>query len=348
MPERASLMNGPAYRVRRGTTLHLGFAVFLTLIVLALVAMPWWAGRGAIRSVTEFMYFLALAEMWNLLGGFGGLISIGQQAFVGIGGYALLVFAVFAGLNPFLSLILCGVVAGLFSLPVGFAVFRLRGAYFAIGTWVVAEVFRLLVVNIPALGGGSGTSLTRAVVGMAFWIRTATTLWVALAIGVGSVVVIYAWLRSRSGLGLTALRESEHAASSLGVRVTRLKWAVHVISAVGFGMTGGLIYLTNLSISPDAAFSVQWTVFMIFIVIIGGVGTIEGPIIGTLVFFLLRHYLSSYGSWYMILLGVIAIVVMLVARNGIWGYIHERTGFSIFPVQRRLIHVDRGEQGRSS
>ncbi len=326
------------YEVRRGTRAHAIAAAAGVALVLALILMPWWAGRGQIRTVTEFMYFLALAQMWNLLGGFGGLISIGQQVFIGIGGYALLVLAISAGLNPFLSIGLAGLVAGALALPIGFVVFRLRGPYFAIGTWVVAEVFRLLVINIPALGGGSGTSLTRAVMGLSYWNRQAITLWVGLAIGLGSLILIYLWLRSRHGLGLTALRGSETAAPSLGVKLNRLKWGVYIVSAIGFGLAGGLIYLTHLRISPDSAFSVQWTVFMIFIVIIGGVGTIEGPIIGTVIFFLLRNFLSDYGAWYLILLGVIAVGVMLVARNGIWGFIHDRFGITLFPIRRRLLH----------
>lgn len=309
--------------------------ILLAAVAAFLASMPFWAGRGDMRTVQEFMYFLALAQMWNLLAGYGGLISIGQQAFVGVGGYSLFVFALFWGIDPFLSIALAGLVAALVSIPSAALLFRLRGAYFAIGTWVVAEVLRLLVLNTSALGGGSGMTLTRALVRMPRAYRESMTFWIALALGIGSILAAYLILRSRHGLALTALRDSEAAAESVGIRVPIVRWAVYIGAAFGCGMIGALIYLMNLRISPDAAFGIEWTAYVIFIVVIGGIGTIEGPIIGTLVFFALRQTLGDYGSLYLIVLGVLAIAVMITTRGGAWGYVAQRFGLFLFPVRRR-------------
>jgi branched-chain amino acid transport system permease protein len=144
-------------------------------------------------------------------------------------------------------------------------------------------------------------------------------------------------LRSRYGLALTAIRDNELAARSNGVDVTRTKLVVYVLTAFGTAMVGALIFLQKLRISPDTAFSVNdWTAFVIFITVIGGIGRVEGPIIGTVVFFVLRQTLADLGSLYLLMLGAVAIAVMLLAPKGIWGFLAERFGWQLLPLQRRL------------
>jgi branched-chain amino acid transport system permease protein len=288
------------------------------------------------RTLVELISLLALAQMWNLLAGYAGMVSVGQQAWIGLGGYALLVFADDLKINMFLAVFAGGLVAALFALPAAALLFRLRAGYFAIGTWVVAEVFRLLVAsNIKWLRGGSGRTLAAAGL-FERNLREDLTYWLAVLIGVGSIALVYLLMRSRLGLGLTAIRDSESASEALGVDTRRIKLLVYIICAFGTGVTGALIYLNTLRITPDASFTVQWTAFMIFIVVIGGIGTIEGPIIGTILFFLIREYLSDFGGWSLILLGSVAVVLMLVAPQGIWGLFHKRFGWELFPIQRRL------------
>jgi len=306
------------------------------LLLAAAISTPWWAERSSQRLLTEFLYTLALAQMWNLLAGYGGLLSVGQQGFIGLGGYCLVVLGLQAGLNPFLIIPLAGVVTFLVAIPTALVLFRLRGAYFAVGTWVVAEVFRLLVANTASVGGGSGTSITKTVSGIPAWWRESTTLWMALALGAGATLAVYALLRSRHGLALTAVRDSEPAAESLGISVTRVKWFVYLASAAGCGMTGALIFITKLRIAPEAAFSMDWTATMFFVVIIGGIGTIEGPIVGTVIFFLLREFLSDFGSWYLIVLGSVAVAFMIWIPRGVWGLMAARFDLHFFPVQRRV------------
>ncbi len=309
-----------------------------TFVVLAFA--PYWGDRQTLRLLAEIYTFVALASLWNLLAGYAGLVSVGQQAFVGLGGYLLFAFAILLGIHPIAAILIAGPIGALVAMPVAALIFRLRGAYFAIGTWVVAEVFRLLASQISVLGGGSGISLPAdAVIAMApsRQMREFETYWLALVLTVIVLGAIVMLLRSRHGLALTAIRDNELAAQSNGIDVWRIKFIVYVITAFGTSMVGALIFLQKLRISPDTAFSVNdWTAFVIFITVIGGIGRIEGPIIGTVIFFLLRQALADLGSLYLLTMGAVAIVVMLWAPKGLWGLVTERLGWQMLPLQRYL------------
>ncbi|AKO97809.1 MULTISPECIES: branched-chain amino acid ABC transporter permease [Marinovum] len=315
-------------------------AVLGALIVVILIAAPYWAGRADLRLMGEIFLYLALASLWNLLAGYAGLVSVGQQAYVGFGGYMLFALTIFAGLPPLVAIALAGLLGALISIPVAALIFRLRGAYFAIGTWVMAEVFRLVFAQVSALGGGSGTSLPTDIVrSMADGrsAREALSYWLALGAALIVVTAVYLLLRSRKGLALTAIRDNELASASLGIDIWRTKFFVYVVTSGLTAIVGALIFLQKLRISPDAAFSVNdWTAFVIFIVVIGGIGTIEGPIIGTIVFFLLRETLADLGTIYLMVLGLVAIVVMLKAPQGVWGFIRHRFDLQLFPLGYRV------------
>lgn len=314
-------------------------AAALALVVLA--SLPAWGDPSTMRILVEFIALLVLAQMWNLLAGYAGLVSIGQQVYVGLGGYALIVLADDLGVDPFLAVPLAGAIAAAFALPTAALAFRFRGGYFAVGTWAIAEVYRLLVASTPVLGRGSGRTL-KAVFPLARETREVTTYLLALTIGVAALVAVYAFLRSRYGLGLMAIRDSEPGSETLGVDVFRTKLAVYVGVAFGTGVTGALVYLNLLRISPDAAFSVNWTACSIFIVVIGGLGSLEGPLVGTALFFLVRELLSDYGAWYMILLGALAVGAMLAYPSGLWGLVADRWELRFFPVQRRVRRAPSG------
>ena len=318
---------------------RIGTAILIALgIVLALA--PVWGGRDDLRLLAEIYSYVALASLWNLLAGYAGLVSVGQQAYVGVGAYVLFALTMLAGVHPLAAVPIAGVFAATLSVPTALLLFRLRGHYFAIATWVVAEVFRLLAAQISILGGGSGTSLPAAIVTSMAGSRTLREFeiyWVSLALVILVVGAIFVLLRSRYGLALTAIRDNELAARSNGVDVTRTKLVIYVITACGTAMVGALIFLQKLRISPDTAFSVNdWTAFVIFITVIGGVCRIEGPLIGTLVFFILRQMLADYGSVYLLMLGVIAIAAMLQAPKGLWGFAANRFGWQLLPLERRV------------
>ena len=324
---------------------------FLSLIfpalVLGLALVPVMGSRAMVQDLFMVLCLLVLALNWNLLAGFAGLVSVGQQAFVGIGAYAMFAAVILWQTGPLTGILAGGLAAAALSVPVAFFVFRLNGAYFAIGTWVVAEIARLSLGQWRALGGGTGTSLPReATQDMAIIpaVRAlldtskagavdAITYWLALALAATMLVASRAFLRSRMGLGLQAVRDNPMAARSIGVDPTRLKALVFVLTAFVTGICGALLFTQIGRISPDAAFSLlDWTAFVIFIVVIGGIGTLPGPVVGVLVFYLLERFLADYGTVYLIVLGLIGIVIMLFARRGLWGLFIQRTGIDPVPL----------------
>lgn len=328
------------YTVSRSTRASRVAAVVGLLVLVALAAAPYWAGRADLRLLGEIFLYLSLATLWNLLAGYAGLVSVGQQAYVGLGGYLLFALTIFGGLHPVAAIAIATVAGAIIAMPVAALIFRLRGAYFAIGTWVMAEVFRLSFAQIAALGGGSGSSLPPAIVRSLAEDRAgreAVSYWLILGAAVLVMATAYLFLRSRRGLALTAIRDNELAAASLGINIWRTKFFVYVVVGGLTSLIGALIFLQKLRISPDAAFSVNdWTAFVIFIVVIGGIGSLEGPIIGTILFFLLRETMADLGSIYLIVLGVVAIAIMLVAPNGIWGLVRDRTGLRLFSLGYRV------------
>src|SRR5262245_8178463 len=211
-------MSAP-FRVEHATrSSQVGMAIFAAALV-TLAAAPFWGGRDDLRLLSEIYAYVALASLWNLLAGYAGLVSVGQQAYVGLGCYVLFASTILAGLHPFGAGPLAGMVAGVVALPVAGLMFRLRGHYFAIGTWVVAEVFRLIASQISALGGGSGISLPAGIVtsmASSRQMREFLIYWVALALVVIVLGAIVLLLRSRYGLALTAIRDNELAARSNG------------------------------------------------------------------------------------------------------------------------------------
>ena len=340
------------FAVSRATRASTVTALLAVPVVLVLLALPAFAGRALLQELFYVFTMLTLAQLWNLLAGCAGLMSVGQQAFVGVGAYALFAFTVIGGFDAVASIVLAGAVAGIVALPAALIVFRLRGAYFAIGTWVVAEVCRLVLAQVKQLGGGTGTSLSpdvaSSMVGLDFVrgffqvrgsaARDMLTYWLALVLALATFFLVYRLLRSRYGLALAAIGDSEAAAESVGVDVFRTKLLIYVVTAIVTGMAGALIFLQKARISPDAAFSlIDWTAYVIFIVVIGGIGTMEGPIIGVAIFYLLQYYLAALGSWYLILLGALAILLMLFAPSGVWGVISRAFALNLFPVRRRLI-----------
>jgi len=325
------------YQITRGNKLTKGFSIFTIFFIIFLISTPWWLGRADIRKVTEFLYILSIAQMWNLLAGYGGLVSVGQQLFIGIGAYCLVIFSYKLGIDPFLVIPIAGIISLIIGYFVSKVAFRLKGVYFAVGTWVLAETFRLLFSNSSWLGGGSGLSITKTMKGIPTWWRESLTLWFAIFLGIGSVLLVNYLLRSKYGISLTAVRDNEVASESLGIKVKKVKLFVYLTAAFVTGMAGALIFITKLRVSPEAAFSIEWTVIMFFIVVIGGIGTIEGPIIGTIVYITMRETMDDLGTWYLIILGVFTIIIMIKAPQGLWGLIKSRfNNIHFFAIKRHV------------
>jgi branched-chain amino acid transport system permease protein len=326
----------PSFRIQRSTALtRLGLAA-LTAAVAVFAALPEWGDPALMRDMVELFSLLALAQMWNLLAGYAGLVSIGQQVYVGLGSYALFVLANNEGYDLWVSVGLAGVVTFLLAFPIGAIAFRLRGGYFAIGTWVIAEAVQLLVENTESVGGGSGATLTAASQ-YDVDVRQRVTYWIALGVAVASIVIILVIVRSRLGLGLRATRDNEEGARGLGVGVLGSRFVIYVIAGLVTGLVGAINLVSDIRLQPEAAFSVaNWTAPIIFIVVIGGIGTIEGPILGTVIYFLLQDNLADFDSWYLIILGAIAVGLMIVAPRGLWGTIAQRWNLQLLGAPRLL------------
>lgn len=270
------------------------------------------------------LVYLAMANMWNLLGGYSGLVSLGQPAFVGLGGYMTAVIAMI-GLSPFLGVLAGGAVGGGFALLISIPVFRMRGMYFAVGTLVMASALELWFLQwIPpgaALGtwGGSGLAIKAA-----SEFTTSQLYYSALIVGVASMVLLRLVLKSKIGLGLIAIRDNETTASISGVNVFRLKLYSFLISAFITGIAGGVFYLYQGYIGPSAAFSIEWTIILLSACILGGIGTFYGPLVGVLITVTLQQFLARYTGADLLIMGAIIVVVITVAPKGVFGMIQDR------------------------
>lgn len=349
------------FGVRVATKTSRIFLLVAALAVVVLAFAPSFASRPLLQDLILMFLLASLALCWNLMAGYAGLISVGQQAFVGLGGYALFALIIVGGFDPLLSIPVAALIVALLSIPIGSLVFRMQGAYFAVVTWVVAEVARLTLAQWRELGGGTGTSLPRSAtsdmfgleyVSELFGVRSAAAreiiiYWAALATVILVTAGCYYLLRSRIGLGLRAIKDGEVAAQSVGVSTQRIKFAIYLFAAFCAALVGAIYFLQTSRISPDSAFSLlDWTAYIIFIVVIGGLATIEGPIIGAILFVLLRNALSGFGPWYLIVLGTLGIAIMLLAPKGIWGTFSQRTGVHLFPTRRHFI-IDSKTEGHS-
>jgi branched-chain amino acid transport system permease protein len=206
-------------------------------------------------------------------------------------------------------------------------------------------MLRIGANNTDWLGAGAGLNL-ETIKELDRWTRAAGTYWVALLLALLSIVTMIVLTHSAHGTALAAIRDNEDAAASLGIDVERLKRWLFVGAAGMVGACGGVAYINVLQVSPDAGFSLNWTAYVIFIVVIGGIGTIEGPIIGALLFFALRESLSDYGTWYLIGTGLLAALAMMFMPRGLWGTLSKHISWSPLHVRRR-IQVTGASQRRS-
>lgn len=308
----------------------IGLAV--TAVILA--SVPLWAGAAQLRLVAEALFILTMAQTWNLLAGYVGLMSFGHQGFIGLGGYALYVLTSNTASPMWLGMVAAFVLCAVAAAAISPFLFRLRDAYFSIGIWVLAEIVRTASAKSAWLGGITGMAFSAARNVDQQWL-TVVTYWWSAALALGSVLLVFVLMRTRLGLALMAVRDNDLTAAAVGINVRRARFIAFVLSAAGCGLAGAGYFMWAFHLEPDSAFSINWVVIILFITIIGGIGTIEGPIIGTLIYFALREVFSSAGNWYLILMGTVAVVAMVVAKGGIWGAVSKFAGFELFSVRRK-------------
>lgn len=325
--------------IQRWTRLSLSFTSGFGLVVVALAFVPVVLGASTVQDLTSLLILVLMAVMWNALAGYGGLVSVGLQAYIGLGAYATVWFALH-GINPYWGMVLATAFCAVVSLPLSVILLRLRGAQFAIGTWVMAEALALYVGFDSQLGAGTGISLLQ-LDSYAPTTREHITFWLTLGMTTFFTVVVFLLLRSRQGASLQAIRDDEEAAASVGVRVGVGKRILFVLASAGCGAAGAMTVANILFIQPSSIFSVNYSAFMIFMVLVGGIGTFEGPIIGAIVLYLIQQEFGNDGTWYLIGLGVVAILFALLLPRGLWGLLEQRTGLRFMPVGYR-VSKDRG------
>ncbi|MDR1797443.1 MAG: branched-chain amino acid ABC transporter permease [Clostridiales Family XIII bacterium] len=306
------------------------YGVFaVVLAVLFVLPLTGAASDNAMRIAFNIALYAVFAQMWNLMCGYAGLLSLGQQMFIGVSGYATAVVCTSYGMPFVLGLLVSGVVSALLALFLSVLLLRMRGLYFAIATWIVSEMIKILF---------TGWKLVNYAGGMTIRVTPYPTLsqqfMLILALAAASFLLVQAMLRSKIGLGLAAMRDDPDAAAGLGVNIFKMKTLCFTVCGFVTGIGGSIAYLNRLSVFPNGAFAIDWTIAIVFAVIIGGTSTATGPIVGAFVYVLLFNFLSRYAGYSNIILGVIAIAVIVVAPKGIMGTLQNRFKFELFSSTR--------------
>jgi branched-chain amino acid transport system permease protein len=288
-------------------------SAFPALAILAAIGLPAVTHSYGLQIAYRVLLYAILAQAWNLIAGYCGLVSLGSAAFIGIGSYCFLEVTNYSSTPPMLALALSGLLASAFAMLISPAVFRLRGLYFSIGTLALAEALRLLMVNLPTFGGATGIF---AKISLPSQVQL---YYLTLAIAVVVTLLMFLLLRSRLSIAMRAIRDDEDVASEMGVLTFRIKLLAFVISAFVMGVAGALQVVKTGYSEPYGTFGLSWTIDVVMVTILGGVGTAAGPWLGALVVVLLGELLSTYPEIHTAINGAILILVIRFAPGGIWG-----------------------------
>ncbi|WP_300581709.1 branched-chain amino acid ABC transporter permease [Marivita sp.] len=293
-------------------------------LALVLLGLPLFGSALIVDKMTLLMVYIILSVSWNLLAGYSGLVSVGQQAFIGLSGYFVLRL-VESGIHPFVALVAGAFMVLLVAWPLSLFVLRLKAAEFAVAMWVLAEMIRSIVMFDPLIQGETGRSLV-SLNAMDADLRRTTIYLMAVVSVIVVLVVSYTLLRGRLGGESQAIRDDEEAAGSVGVSTMRVKRMIFLISAVGCALAGTLWLASAITYQPRTAFGINWSVFMLFMVLVGGLGSFLGPVIGAVLLFALQEVFGDFGAWYLAGIGIVAMLFALYAPRGIIGYIAYKWG----------------------
>jgi branched-chain amino acid transport system permease protein len=290
-------------------------SVLWSATAIFVLGAPFVLGRGSLNDLWSLAFAVTLASAWNLLGGFAGQVSLGYSAFLGIGAYTTALLSL-RGMDPFLTLPLGALLAAVFSVAVGLPAFRLRGPYFTIATIGVGEAVRVCAASVSFTGGSSGLRMPAG----SFDFNHNYYSMVILAI---LTVALAAWVkRSAFGRALAAIKQDIDAAEALGVNSTRFKLAIHALSAVVVAIAGSLYAINFQYIAPGSVFDFQLSLSVVLMPIIGGVGTVIGPVLGALIVSTLQIKLLSMPvlrDSFLFIYGGLLILLMLYEPKGFVG-----------------------------
>lgn len=302
--------------------------------VAVLAVLPVIGSALVVDKLTYLFILIMFAVMWNLLAGYAGLVSVGQQAFVGLGGYGM-VRMVEAGLPPFPAIFVAALCTGLVAWVLSWFVLRMKAGEFAIATWVIAEAIRAMVSFDPIIQGETGTSIT-ALNAYAPEMRRLVIYLLALGTVAGMLWASWRLLQGRTGAEAQAIRDDEEAAASVGISTFQVKQRIYILASVGCAVAGTLWLASAITFQPRTSFGVQWSVFMLFMVLVGGIGTFIGPILGAVLFFALQEIFGDFGAWYLAGVGIVAILFALYLPGGIVGLWLNRGRDEPLSMRKRL------------
>jgi branched-chain amino acid transport system permease protein len=284
----------------------------LIIIGLALLIVPLVVDLGnyILNLLVSLLIFVALGESWNLMGGYAGQVNLGMAAYFGTG--ALCYMLVYVEEIPFyLALIVGGIAATVVACIIGPPTLRLRGAYFGIGTMAVAEVLRLVMTTTFTLQIYSPASHWAS-------FNLTKSYYIALVVAIATIIVAYLVVHSRLGLILQAIRDDEDAANASGINPAKYKMVIFMISSFLAGVAGGAFSYFRGTIDVASQFTMTWTIGAIVSVTIGGWGTLSGPVLGSMIFVLIKEILGrTVPTAYLIVTGVVFVLVILFLPDGL-------------------------------
>ncbi len=321
----ASTARASRARSLRGRTLVLAGLVLAGLVILAL-APQYLLLASEQRTLAGVFMFVVLAQGWNLIGGFAGYPSFGNVVFFGLGGYTTAILMAKAGAAFWLALPAAAAVGVLFAVLMGIPILRLRGHYFAIATLGVAEGMREVVVNAEGLTGGNSGITVPAVGARAITSYPGNTgfYYYFLVLALLAIAVVWVVSRSRFGYGLRAIAQDEEAAAAAGINTTRLKIAAFALSGLLTAMAGAIYAFQQVTIYPPRLFDVDITVLMVVMAVIGGTGTVVGPVIGAVALqFLSESLRTHYTDLHTFIFGAIIVLAVVLLPMGAVSFARE-------------------------
>jgi branched-chain amino acid transport system permease protein len=306
-------------------TLVFGALTIAGLVVLALLPQYFLLSSEQ-RTVAGVFMFIALAQGWNLIGGFAGYASFGNVVFFGLGGYTTAILMAKSGVPFWGALPIAALVGVAFAVIIGLPVLRLRGHYFAIATLGVAEGTREVVVNLDGLTGGNSGITVPAVGAKAVTSYPGNTgfYFYFLALALAATGAVWLVARSRFGYGLRAIAQDEEAAAAAGVNTTRLKVAAFALAGLLTALAGAIYAFQQVTIYPQRLFDVDITVLMVVMAVIGGSGTVLGPVIGAVALQFLSEWLRThYTDLHTIIFGAIIVLAVVLVPMGVVSFARE-------------------------
>jgi branched-chain amino acid transport system permease protein len=301
------------------------------LLIGAFAIAPSLVGRGTQSVLLTLLLFAAMAQAWNLIGGFGGQLSLGHAAFLGTGAYTTGMLILKAVLPLAVTLLLSGLAAAAFALVTSAALLRLRGVYFSIATLAVALAAQAWMVTWEYTGASKGLNLP-----ISDLPDPVSLYYLALALTIALSLTAWWFSWSAFGLRVMAVRDDEDAARALGVNGTRIKVTVSTLSGFFTGLIGAVVALNQIALVPENLFDLRWTIDMVVMAMIGGLGTVAGPLVGAgVVYYLIEKQFENQPELAALLAGILVIAVIRFAPGGVWGLIAQ-VGQSRIGVGARL------------